>query len=119
MGTIFQTPKQATGMAGLILLPLMMFGGLYSRFDHFPAYISWLQYISPFKYGFQAVIYNQLNGVVWQAQTKAGIENFLPLEELGIESSSFVSIGILLGITGGFYVASFIFLRIFSSKLNA
>lgn len=67
MGCIFQTPKQATAMAGVILLPLMMFGGLYSNFNSFPAYIGWLQYISPFKYGFQAVIYNQLNGVVWYA----------------------------------------------------
>jgi ATP-binding cassette subfamily G (WHITE) protein 1 len=68
MGTIFQTPKQATAMAGMILLPLMMFGGLYSNMNSYPNYIGWLQYISPFKYGFQAVISNQLKGVVWLAK---------------------------------------------------
>lgn len=120
MGTIFQTPKQATAMAGLILLPLMMFGGLYSRFNQFPAYIGWLQYISPFKYGFQSVIYNQLEGEVWLARNGAGmIIPFEPLTELAIDTPSFVSIGILAGIAGGFYVAAFVFLRIFSSKINA
>lgn len=115
MGSIFQNPNQASAMAGVILLPLMMFGGLYAQFNKFPSYIGWMQYISPFKYGFQAAVYNQLNGVVWYT-THFPI---VPLEVLGIETPALVSIGILFAIAGGFYVAGFFFLKLFSAKLNA
>ena len=119
MGCIFQSPKQASAMAGIILLPLMMFGGLYSNFDQFPAYIGWLQYVSPFKYGFQAVIYNQLNGVVWFATYLDTPITMYPLKMTGITMTSFESIGYLAAICVGFYSLGFIFLRLLSSKISA
>lgn len=73
MGTIFQNQKQASAMSNLFLIPLMMFGGIYTRFNSFPIYISWMQYISPFKYGFSAVIYSELEGVTFNAINSQGM----------------------------------------------
>lgn len=38
------------------LFPLYMYSGLFKNIDNLPSWIGWLQYISPIKYGFIALI---------------------------------------------------------------
>ena len=107
-------------MGSMLLIPLMMFGGLYSRFNTFPAYISWMQYISPFKYGFSAAMWNQLEGVTFLATTLDGEVIVIdPLYDVGITWSTYNSLGVLLAVGGGFYVMGFFALKLLSSKINA
>jgi hypothetical protein len=40
----------------LFLLPFVLFGGLLMNSDDSPAYFVWIQYISPVKYGFDALM---------------------------------------------------------------
>ncbi len=55
-GSLFQDPKQASGLAPVMLLPLMMFSGIYNNLNNIPDWINWLQYISPFRYGLHMVL---------------------------------------------------------------
>lgn len=55
-GSIFKDAKRASAMTPLLLLPMMMFSGLYNKLNSIPDWIGWLQYISPFRYGLQAVM---------------------------------------------------------------
>ena len=57
-GSIFKDAKRASAMTPLLLLPMMMFSGLYNKLNSIPEWIGWLQYISPFRYGLQAVLEN-------------------------------------------------------------
>jgi ABC-type multidrug transport system permease subunit len=63
-GALFQDPKKASGMAPLLLLPLMMFSGLYNKLSSIPDWIGWLQYISPFRYGLHMLLLNQYGDAV-------------------------------------------------------
>ncbi|KAJ0403306.1 hypothetical protein P43SY_009340 [Pythium insidiosum] len=40
----------------VIILPFLLFGGLLINSDDAPAYFVWIQYISPIKYGFEALM---------------------------------------------------------------
>jgi ABC-type multidrug transport system permease subunit len=46
-------------MGSLITLPLMAFSGMYNKLNNTPTWISWMQYISPFRYGLQMILVNQ------------------------------------------------------------
>ncbi|KAF0691734.1 Aste57867_17098 [Aphanomyces stellatus] len=39
----------------VIILPLMIFGGLFLNANNTPVYFSWLEYISPIKYGYRGL----------------------------------------------------------------
>ena len=58
-GSIFKDAKRASELTPLFLLPMMMFSGLYNKLNSIPDWISWLQYISPFRYGLQALLINE------------------------------------------------------------
>jgi ABC-type multidrug transport system permease subunit len=52
-------------MTPVLLLPLMMFSGLYNKLDSIPGWISWLQYISPFRYGLHGALLNEFKNDVF------------------------------------------------------
>lgn len=58
-GSLFKDAQRASAMAPALLLPLMTFSGLYNKLDDIPKWISWLQYISPFRYGLHALLLNE------------------------------------------------------------
>ena len=43
-------------VAVLLILTFQMFAGYFIGPDHIPSYLAWLEYVSIFKYGFQALI---------------------------------------------------------------
>lgn len=58
-GALFKDAKRASGLAPVLLLPLMMFSGIYNKLGSIPGWISWLQYVSPFRYGLHMLLLNQ------------------------------------------------------------
>ncbi|KAI6216002.1 Wht-2 [Aphelenchoides besseyi] len=50
----------AVSLAGPLLSILSLTGGLYANIGELPAYISWFQYLSWFRYGFEAIAISQL-----------------------------------------------------------
>ena len=120
MGSIFKDMATATENGNFLMLPLLMFSGILSPLDSLSPYINWMQYVSPFKYGLEAVVTNQFSGIVFQAismEEKVTIVD--PLQQLSITNTVWQSIGCLVGVTAGFYILGYLCLRYFSSKLSS
>ncbi|CAD5222917.1 unnamed protein product [Bursaphelenchus okinawaensis] len=54
LSTIFPSYAIAMSVAGPLITVLSLVGGIYANVGHLPVYIRWMQYISWFKYGFEA-----------------------------------------------------------------
>lgn len=57
-GCMFQDIKVAVGILPVFLMPLILFSGFYSNQSTMMNWIGWLKYLSPIKYGFEALITN-------------------------------------------------------------
>ncbi|KAG0728548.1 Protein white [Chionoecetes opilio] len=55
--------NMALAIAAPMLIPLMLFGGLFLSVDSIPVYFIWIRYISWFNYGNEALIINQWRDV--------------------------------------------------------
>ena len=56
--SLFKTTRQSSSMTPTLIIPFMLFSGLHNKLDSIPKWISWLQYISPFRYGLQTLLEN-------------------------------------------------------------
>lgn len=65
----------------LLLLPMMMFSGLFVSLKSVPAWIRWLQWLSPIKYGFTALFRNEIEGVT--INCKPEVDNVLCFPRTG------------------------------------
>ncbi|KAJ3411273.1 ATP-binding cassette sub- G member 1 [Chytridiales sp. JEL 0842] len=59
----FSNLETALAMGPLILMPLMLFSGLFVNNNSIPAYFDWIKYISPMKYAFEAMYKNEFSGL--------------------------------------------------------
>ena len=57
----------------------MIFGGFFIRSTSIPVYFIWLKYISPFKYGFEILIINEMSGLTLTCKTSELINGFCPV----------------------------------------
>ncbi|KAL3664426.1 hypothetical protein V7S43_010749 [Phytophthora oleae] len=98
----------------IIILPFMLFGGLLINSDDCPKYFVWIQYISPIKYGFEAIM-----KIFWEQvptiACDAAVENCTAhtgadvLKNFSLQSRSALGDGlILLAINFGFRTVGFI-----------
>jgi hypothetical protein len=69
-------------------MPLMVFGGLYSKLSTIPKWIAWMQWISPFKYGLQSLIYNQFEGKIYQVRQGPAVVLLDPVAFMDINVTS-------------------------------
>lgn len=58
IGSAFSDTKVAAGMMPACVVPFMLFGGFFANRDNLFVGIRWFEYVSPFKYGFDAHINN-------------------------------------------------------------
>jgi len=47
----------------LVFIPMMLFGGFFANNDSIPAWLSWIQYLSLFKYSFETLMTNEFLGL--------------------------------------------------------
>ena len=52
VGSMVQDEKSVSTVNAIILLPTFVFTGFLKNLDNVPTWISWIQYITPVKYGF-------------------------------------------------------------------
>ncbi|KAI8851750.1 ABC-2 type transporter-domain-containing protein [Chytridium lagenaria] len=60
---IFESLETALAAAPLMLMPLMLFSGLFVNNGSIPVYFDWIKYISPMKYAFEGLYKNELTGL--------------------------------------------------------
>lgn len=59
---LFNDLSVALALSILILLPFMIFSGLLLNIDTVPVWLRWIQWVSPMRYGFSALMENQFSG---------------------------------------------------------
>ncbi|TMS38098.1 hypothetical protein L596_004899 [Steinernema carpocapsae] len=110
LSTVSPSYPIAVSIAGPLLTLLSLTGGLYANVGELPVYISWIQYISWFRYGFEGFVINQWTNVTVSAVNETAFQrsnqileqysfdrNNLPLAYL-----SFRAISALLRVFRGF-----------------
>ena len=78
-GFTFRSSQTAAAVSILITLPLIIYGGFFVNTTNSPAWISWLQWVSPIQYGFTTLLLNELQG-----RTLLGSSGNQELEVLGV-----------------------------------
>ena len=59
IGCAFDSIDTALNITPLVFFPFMLFSGFYVNSDSIPAWTSWIEYISPFRYALECLIYNE------------------------------------------------------------
>lgn len=71
----------AMALVPVLVIPLMVMGGFFVNTNTIPDWLKWIEYISMFKYGFQAACQNEFEGQVYNcgcvSQTSATDTQYL------------------------------------------
>ena len=59
-GIAIKNQNLAIQAAPLVTIPFVLYGGLVVNLENLPAYSSWLQYLTPMRYSFNAFVNSQL-----------------------------------------------------------
>ncbi len=71
ISALFSDGDTAVSMAPLIQMPMVAFAGFFSNSGKLPVWISWVQYLSPIRYGLEGIITNEFD------PENTGLEDFL------------------------------------------
>ena len=63
MGCAIPDPVAALAALPMFLIPMMLFAGFFKSLETLPSWFSWLQYVSPFKYGYEYLLVNEFSGL--------------------------------------------------------
>ncbi|EAR86501.1 ABC-2 family transporter protein (macronuclear) [Tetrahymena thermophila SB210] len=55
-GSLFKDAHTAIGVTPMMVLPFMLFGGFYKNVDDMPDWNAWIQWLSPYRYAFEASV---------------------------------------------------------------
>ncbi|KAI8990981.1 hypothetical protein BDF20DRAFT_811457 [Mycotypha africana] len=103
-------------LANLVMLFSMLFGGFLLNKDHIPAMLSWLQYLSFFNYGYEALIVNELKDITLRDRSIADIQIPGPiiLARFGFNGQAFwPDVARLVCFILVSFITSFLFLKYF------
>jgi hypothetical protein len=83
MSSIFSKEETASQLAPIIVMPLILFGGQFANPDNISDWISWFQYVSPIRYGLEALVVNEFdqrtyNRTLVLEQVNTGIRRSFP-----------------------------------------
>lgn len=108
VGCAFSDAKVASGIMPMMIIPFMLFGGFYSNRDTLWAGVSWIEYISPFKYGFDLHVNNNFEETDFRPS---------PVDMLGLDLGFWNSLLLLGVLFFGFRALAFTLLYIFKKRL--
>lgn len=79
LGTIFADKQLAVTLTPVLIIPFMLFAGFFVNQDQIPKFLIEFQYMSIFKYGYQALMLNEYTDLHLECMDKAGFEHCDPL----------------------------------------
>ena len=95
-GILFADASKVTVMIPMMMVPLMLFSGVFNNLNDIPKWISWLQYLTPFKYGTHVLLLNEYGDEEYQV---AGDFTYDYKQLIGIDLTFWQNIGALFGIS--------------------
>ncbi|KAL4512209.1 hypothetical protein ABPG72_005211 [Tetrahymena utriculariae] len=110
-GSAFSDAKLAIAVTPLMIMPFMLFAGFYKNAKDYASWIGWIQYLSPFKYAFNALVHNEYT---YDGPTY----NPNPIVLLDLDLSKWEAVACLAGIFGIAIIISFIFLSLVKKKVQ-
>jgi len=78
LGCIFPNPEMAVSLAPIVVVPFMLFGGFYININSIPVWLRWLQYLSLYKWGFQALATNEFHDTTYHCNPSEYVSDTLP-----------------------------------------
>jgi ABC-type multidrug transport system permease subunit len=60
LGTAAKDTSVAISLQPIVLIPFIIFSGYFINSDNVPPYFIWIEYISFIKYGFHALVVNEV-----------------------------------------------------------
>ncbi|KAL4474983.1 hypothetical protein ABPG74_001679 [Tetrahymena malaccensis] len=111
VGTMFNDVNIAISLAPLLIKPFILFAGFLKNSGDYAAWISWIQYLSPFKYTFAALCYNEYDydGPGYPQD---------PIHQLNFDISKWQAVGGLIGCFSICTVLSYIFLVVNKKRVQ-
>ena len=106
LGSIITDGKSLSSTVTIVLLPFVLFSGFFKNAGNFSSWVGWIQYLSPIKYGFAAMIENEV---------KYRDSN---INSLNLDVGVGLSIGVLFGLAMFFRMLSLFFLWFMRSKMQ-
>ena len=114
LGVTFADKQLAVTLTPVLIIPFMLFAGFFVNQDNIPWFLTPFQYLSIFKYGFQALVWNEYQDQTLDCQ-KPNVEfgkQCAPLKELNFPETMWESIAALAAMWVG---CNFIALLIMTS----
>jgi len=111
LGCAMPNPELAVSLSPVFIIPFMLFGGFFTNLNSIGPWLNWVQWISPFKWGFEALGINEFTNLPLTCTpseyVQAGSTEICPITNGNqvIAELSFTSgnvwepIGVLLGIS--------------------
>jgi ATP-binding cassette subfamily G (WHITE) protein 1 len=119
-GAAFPDITMALVVLPLILLPLMMFSGLFVNVGNLPAYFAWIKWVSPMKYAYQALMKNEYEGLRFAKcdPSKEPCSGELVLEQMSMSGGLGIgeNMATLFGIYAILMVIGFLALAVMSRR---
>jgi ABC-type multidrug transport system permease subunit len=63
LGILAKDSGTAISLTPIVIMPFMIFSGFFVNSDNVPPYFIWIEYISFVKYGFRALVLNEMQGL--------------------------------------------------------
>ena len=123
LGCMFPNAQVAVTLGPMVTVPSTLFAGYYVSINSIPVWLRWIQYLSLFKWSFQAVAVNEFHDATFTCspgEICSITSGNQVLQELNMTypSDLWVAIGVLAGLTVLFRLLAFVFL-IFQTKRDA
>ncbi|CAD8112607.1 unnamed protein product [Paramecium primaurelia] len=114
-GCMFTDVKAASGFLPVVLMPLVIFSGFYANQSQYMDWIGWIQYLSPMKYAFEALVWNEFDS---RSDEFLGttIQNSNPIDTYDLTLGLWKCLVILVAIILFFRIMAMMFLYLLRQK---
>lgn len=106
LGSVILDAKAVAAAVPILILPFVLLSGLFKNTGNLPNWLGWIQYLSPLKYGYIALVTNE---------TKYKDSH---IQDLNYDVSLWGSIGLLIGLAVGFRILSLFFLWLMKTRIE-
>ena len=119
---MFPDVQQAMQAGPAFILPLMLFSGFYIQLHSIGWWFRWISYISPIRWGFVALIKNEMKGLLFECPSPPlacpAPNGEAVITALGLDSEPSIALNlfIMLILLGGFLIGAFSFMWLTTKK---
>ncbi|KAL4483030.1 hypothetical protein ABPG74_019056 [Tetrahymena malaccensis] len=122
LSVIFNKMELVMALIPVLVIPFMVLGGFFINSNNIPHYFRWIEYVSMFKYGFQASALNEFEKINFTCEDQVSGKQCDPLDQLGINESMGTNFGAMIALGMGCRFFAYIMMHLISTpkrpKLN-